>query len=140
VRALALLRTNAPEAYATVTNNIGAIAQSAHSGMGAFEKPPTSHLHDKVPWESVEAYASVIAHESFHSKLFHDRLRELGGSAEVPAGAWTGEAAERLCCQYQARVLRAIGGSPSEIAYYDWDPSRDPTNRYWEVPYEKRDW
>jgi hypothetical protein len=140
VRALTSLKTKAPEAYATVTNNIGAIVQSAHTGMAAFENPPTSYLHDKLPWESVEAYASGIAHESLHSKLFHDRLRELSGSAEVPEEAWTGEAAEKLCCQYQARVLKAIGGSPSEIAYYGWDPNRDPTNRYWEIPYEKRDW
>ena len=140
VSALTLLRTKAPEAYGIVTNCIKVIVQSAHTGMAAYANPPTSHLHDKVEWESLQGFASGIAHESFHSKLYLDRQRELGASAVVPDDAWTGETAEMLCCQHQARVLRRIGGSEAEISYYDWDPTRDPTNRYWEVPYEKRNW
>jgi hypothetical protein len=34
------------------------------------------------------------------------------------------------------QVLREIGASWSEIASYAWNPS----NRYWEIPFEKRDW
>src|SRR5882724_5355980 len=33
--ALALLRAKAPDAYETLTNNVGAIKQSKHSGMAA---------------------------------------------------------------------------------------------------------
>jgi hypothetical protein len=140
VNALSLLMTKAPDAYCTVTNYIGAIVQSAHTGMAAYERPATSYLHDKVPWVSPEAFASSIAHESFHSKLYLDKVKELGPSAPVPDEVWSGEGAEKLCCEYQAGVLQKIGGTQFEISYYGWDPARDPTNRYWEIPYEKREW
>ena len=145
VAALTLLKAKSPQAYEMVTNYIGVFAQSRHTGMAAYEEPPTSYLHDKPAWESVEAFAADIAHESFHSKLYHDFLRtnawatvQAGAHTivSVPEESWGGEAGEKLCCEYQVRILTELGASVSEIAAAAWDPS----NRYWEVPYEKRDW
>lgn len=146
VAALGLLKTRSPFAYAIVTNNIGIFAQSKHSGMEAECEPPTSYLHDKRDWESTEAYAATIAHESFHSKLYHDYLKKVGARDAsswlpavrdrriVPDAVYSGEAAEKACWEHQARVLKEVGGSPSEIG--NWDPS----NRYWEIPFFQRDW
>ena len=143
--ALSLLKTKSPQAYSMVTNYIRRFEQSRHTGMAADEKPPTSYLHDKFSWESMEAYAAGIAHESFHSKLYHDFLQtnawatvEADGHVivNVPDGRWGGEAAEKLCCEHQVQVLKEIGAPASEIEACAWNPS----NRYWEIPEEKRDW
>ncbi len=131
--ALALLKTKSPQAYGMVTNYIRIFVQSKHSGMAAYERPPTSYLHDKFEWQSSESYAAGIAHESFHSKLYHDFLRT---NAWVPDLEWTGENAERLCCEHQLQVLKAIGASAWDLTWSAWNPS----NRYWEIPFEKRDW
>ena len=78
-----------------------------------------------------------IAHESIHSQLYNDYLRSSTiAFVRVPDNVWTGEAAEKICCEHQMRVLKEIGAPLSEIAYYTWNPS----NRYWEIPYEKRNW
>ena len=148
--ALKVLKARSPEGYSTVTNYIGRFVQSSHTGMDVWENPPTSYLHDRFPWQSVEAYAAGIAHESFHSKLLHDFLNRTNMMALVPEygnrmnklmklspiEVWTGETAEKLCCEYQNKVLKEIGGTPEEVAWCTWNPS----NRYWEIPYEKRNW
>jgi hypothetical protein len=122
--ALTLLKTRSPQAYQVVTNNIRTFVESKHTGIAAYENPPTSYLHDKSAWVSNEAFAAGIAHESLHSKLYHDRT------------AWTGENVEKLCCEYQQQVLKEIGGTSEEIAALAWNPK----NRYWEIPFEQRDW
>ncbi len=52
---------------------------------------------------SVTWCASVIAHDSFHSKLYHDYLKSHGGL--VPYDIWTGAAAEKQCLVHQTNVL-----------------------------------
>jgi len=134
VNALTLLKTRSPRAYVIVTNYIGAIKQDETSGMAAYETPPTAYLRSPE-WETVTSFASGIAHESIHSRQYHDYLKEHPGMA-VPDDIWTGEAAEKQCCEHQMRVLQEIGAPLSEIIHYSWNPS----NRYWEVPINKRDW
>jgi hypothetical protein len=42
-------------------------------------------------------------------------------------GAWSSEAAEKLCCEHHTQVLRDIGASLAEIAWFTWNSS----NCYW---------
>lgn len=135
VSALTLLKAKSRGAYAVVTNQIGVITQSDRSGMAAYETPPNSYLRADAQ-ESTTSLGSGIAHESIHSKLYHDYLKQHPLSPSVPDDVWTGEAAEKQCCEHQVRVLQEINAPLSEIEYYTWNPS----NRYWEIPYEKRNW
>jgi len=66
---LALLRSRSPESYGVVTTYIGRISQAKHSGMAAYENPPTMELNDRTAFYSVTWCASSIAHDSIHSKL-----------------------------------------------------------------------
>jgi hypothetical protein len=67
--------------------------------------------------------------------MYHDYLAQHPGRP-VPDEVWTGEQAEKRCCEYQLGVAIEIGAPPLEIAHSKWDPK----NRYWEVPRRKVDW
>lgn len=115
VRALSLLQTRDPAAYSIVTNYIGRIEQGERSGMAADRTPPTFILTDVLAFSSVPYCAGSIAHDSFHSKLYHDYLKIHGG--EVPPEVWTGVEAEKKCCAHEIPVLERIGASAEEIAW-----------------------
>jgi hypothetical protein len=146
VNALVLLKSKSPDAYAIVTNYIGIIEQAKHSGMKAYAKPPTFHLNGRTAYYSVTWCASAIAHDSFHSKLFHDYLDKHRSQAPgdalksdwglVPDHIWIGEAAEKQCVEHQLQVLREIGAPGEEIIQGQWNP----TNRYWELEESKQNW
>ncbi len=132
--ALALLRSNSPAAYALATDHVAVIEQSAHSGMLAWLPSPKFQLNDRSAFYSVTWCAGVIAHDSFHSKLYHDYLKEHSLEGSVPDHVWKGEQAERLCLDHQKVVMLDIGAPPLEVRQLDL------TNRYWEVDYRKRNW
>lgn len=133
-QALALLRSNSPAAYAVATNHLAVIEQAAHSGMLAWLSAPTFQLNDRSAFYSVTWCAGVIAHDSFHSKLYHDYFREHPLERSVPDHVWKGEQAERLCLDHQKVVMRDIRAPALEAQQLNL------TNRYWEVDYRKRDW
>ncbi len=130
---LSLLKAKSPDAYAIVLDNIGVIKQSEHSGMRAWETPPVFEVNDASAFYSPTWCAGVIAHDSMHSKLYHDHRKSYPG--EVPADAWTGHDAERKCLEHQVRVLKAIGAPANEI-----DHCSKISPDYADVPYEKRNW
>ncbi|MCE9618761.1 MAG: hypothetical protein K8R92_02500 [Planctomycetes bacterium] len=131
--ALTLLKSKSPDAYKVVADNIGVIKQSEHSGMRADATPPVFEINDASAFYSPTWCASVIAHDSFHSKLYHDYLKAHPG--EVPSEAWTGHEAEKKCLEHQVKVLKSIGAPENEITYCS-KISPD----YADVPYEKRNW
>lgn len=114
-QALLLLETRDTNAYAIVTNYIGRIKEGEHSGMWAYSTPPTYEMSDTTAFYSLTWCAATIAHDSFHSKLYHDYQKAHKGP--VPDDAWTGEAAERQCMRYQLGVMAHIGATKWEI---DW--------------------
>jgi len=116
IQALTLLRSKTPHAYELATNNIGAISQSKHSEMAAYRKPPTFELNDQTAFYSVTWCAGSIAHDSLHSRFYFNYLKLHPGERVVVHDAWMGEAAEKLCCEHQLRVLRQIGAPTNEIA------------------------
>jgi hypothetical protein len=132
--ALELLRTKAPDAYEVVAREIGDIRESAHSGMRAWQNPPVFEMADPTAFFSVTWCAGSIAHDSWHSKLYHDYLRNNSNSSRVPDEVWTGESAEKKCVAHQARVMKAIGATHEEI---DW---LQTTNDFWNVKYRDRNW
>jgi hypothetical protein len=131
--ALILLRTKAPDAYQIVTNNIAIIDESDHSGMNAGAVHPAFNLNGRSAFYSPTWCASDIAHDSFHSKLYHDYQKAHAG--KVPDEIWIGHEAELKCLQHQARVLKAVGAPAYEISYCG-KISPD----YAGVPYTNRNW
>ena len=72
VSALILLRDKSPEGYRIVTNYIGAINQARRSGMRVDFVPPTFEMANPTAFYSLTWCAGSIAHDSFHSKIYHD--------------------------------------------------------------------
>lgn len=114
-QALQLLKTRDLKAYQIVTNYVGRIKESAHSGMWAYNNPPTYEMSDVTAFYSLTWCTATIAHDSFHSKLYHDYRDTHGGS--VPDSVWTGVGAEQQCMKHQLEVMKQIGATDAEIAY-----------------------
>jgi len=141
-KALELLKEKTPEAYQIVTEYVRRIEQGKHSGMWAYKKPPTYEMADETTFYSVTWCAGSIAHDSLHSKFYHDYKKEHSGS--VPDKVWVGEDAEKKCIRHQLEVLKKIGAPKHEIDHckkqkgthhdvnkdgkYDW---KDYKKRHW---------
>src|SRR5205085_7443210 len=104
-------------------------------GMAAYLHPPTFRLNGRSAFYSLTWCAASIAHDSMHSKLYHEYLQEHRGAQPVPKDAWTGEAVERRCSEYELRVLEKIGAPSHEVLWCS-----QTNNRFWEVEYDRRDW
>jgi hypothetical protein len=110
--------------------------------MRAYDDPPTFDLSQKTASYSDTWCAGSIAHDTYHSKLYHEYLDAHEGS--VPDEVWSGQAKELECIHYQASVLREIGAPPSEITYVDhldgshFDLNGDGKETW--IDYWLRDW
>jgi len=132
---LTMLRSRSPDSYGVITNYIGRISQAKHSGMVAYQDPPTLELNDRTVFYSLTWCASSIAHDSIHSKLYNDYRKLHPEGAYAPDDVWTGEQAEQKCREQQMRVLQQLRAPFNEIKWLS-----QTNNRYWEIDYTKRDW
>ncbi len=132
--ALALLKSKAPDAYLLVTNYVKRIEQGKHSGMWAYKIPPTYEMGDRTTFYSVTWCAATIAHDSFHSKLYHEYKKAHWWP--VPNAVWTGTEVEKKCMVHQLEVMNSIGAPKHEIEY----AKQQETGTYYKVDYKKRDW
>src|ERR1035438_3563461 len=103
-KALALLKAQSPAGYATVTNYFGIVQQYKHSGMEVHHRPPIFQLNGNSAYVSVTWCAGVIAHDSFHSKLYFDYKKQHPWAIWVPGEVYGGERAERSCLEHQLSV------------------------------------
>jgi len=110
--------------------------------MRAYDDPPTFDLANRTAYYSVSWCAGSIAHDAYHSKLYHDHLQAFG--MPVPDEVWTGQDKEMECVEFQVRVMKDIEAPASEVFYlsgqdgshYDLDgDSKETWNDYW-----NRDW
>ena len=140
--ALKLLRNKVPKVYADIARYIGAIEQSDRSGMRAWEKPPVFQMSSKTLSHSKTWAASCIAHESYHSKLYHDYLSRHGSS--VPDNVWADKEAELKCVKFQIGVAKKLNAPRREISYLQsLDGSHgdvDQDGKLDAEDYEKRNW
>jgi hypothetical protein len=113
--ALKLLQEKAPDAYKITVTYIGRIQQHNFSGMAAYETPPTYKVGASTVNASLTWYASTIAHDAYHSKLYHDYVYTY--KEAVPNEVWTGMDAEMKCLEIQIQALESMGASASEIEY-----------------------
>jgi len=111
--ALSLLEQKSHAEFLTVKANIGRIEQApppptSQSGMAAYEDPPTFYLGRKTAFYSLTWCASCIAHDAYHSKLYHDYKSEFPGKP-VPDSVWGGPPVEL------ARILHQSPSRDSQI-------------------------
>lgn len=134
--ALKLLNDSAPMHYMTVTKYIGIIeCLPQGSGMFASESPPRYAVGDVTRGGGTVWYASTIAHDAGHSKLYHD-YKDTHSGELVPPDAWSGESAERTCLDAQYDALTKIGGTQAQL-----DDIKNVINtKYYEIPYKERWW
>jgi hypothetical protein len=112
-QAMLLLKTHDPGAYTIVTSYVGRIEEAPRSGMWAYSTPPTYAMSDRTAFYSITWCAATIAHDSFHSKLYHEY--QTAHQGRVPDAVWTGVAAEQQCMKHQLTVMERIGATKREI-------------------------
>ena len=112
--------------------------------MKAWAEKPTFVVGNRTWQHSVLWYAGAIAHDAYHSKLYHETKNSLGGR-EPDANAWTGTEAEKKCLAFQRKVMVELNADPKTIAYLE-DCAKDPAyqgrNQGWRswLDYLKRRW
>lgn len=136
IEALDLLQEKAPEYYELVENNIGMI-QCAESGSGLriYNNPilyvaGIDTINAGAIW-----YASTIAHDSCHAKLYNDYKEEHNGRY-VPDEIWTGKKAEIHCMLLQKKALEELGAGPATMQHIE----NMLNYAYWDVPLNERWW
>lgn len=124
--------------------HLSTIQQGGRSGMKAWADKPT-FVAGKPTWRhSALWYAGAIAHDAYHSKLYHDAKNALGGR-NPDADAWTGAEAEKKCLAFQRQVLLEIGADAATMAYLEKcakNPTYQGHNTGWRgwLDYIKRGW
>jgi hypothetical protein len=138
IKALELLKEKTPEAHELVQKHIGDIVSGKPSGVfpDILWLGPTFVIMGPAYSEgSTIEYAGAIAHEAYHCELYTQGENDNPSNA-VPPNTYSGEHAERLCLQYQCAVLRKLGLDEENIKEYE----SGLHTRWWEVPFERRDW
>jgi hypothetical protein len=129
--------------FNVVPRYIAIIKQGKRSGMRAYAKRPT-FVVGKPTWRhSAVWYAGTIAHDSYHSKLYHE-TRAITGK-NPPADCWTGIEAEKKCLAFQIKVLEMLNADAETVAYLEElekNPAYQGHNRGWRgwIDYWRRRW
>ena len=111
--------------------------------MRADAKRPT-FVVGKPTWShSALWYAGAIAHDSYHSKLYHDARQNTG--KRPSADSWTGKEAEKKCLAFQIEVLESLNADDETVAYLrelEKNPTYQGHNRGWRSwwDYWRRRW
>ena len=127
--------------FAVVRPYFGAIRQGKRSGMDVYADPPTYEVGFPTWSHSALWYASTIAHDAYHSKLYHD-YKKGHPSGEPPGEVWTGKEAERVCMNFQREVLVELKAGNELILYLD-QLIKNPTYQgdpQSEEDYRRRSW
>lgn len=115
--ALDNLRVAAPLEYANVKRYIGIIeCVASNSGIAVKENPPRFQVGLPTYEGSYGSmwYASVLAHEACHSRLYREYLAA-HPNQQVPREVYGGKPGETICLGVQAGVLKKLGASETVI-------------------------
>jgi len=118
--------------FAQIQRHIAVIRQGRRSGMKADAAKPAFIVGRRTWSHSALWYAGAIAHDSHHSKLYHDEKTRAGGNP--PLDCWTGQEAERKCLAFQIEVMAALGADRALLAYLgglEKNPTYQGHNRGW---------
>jgi hypothetical protein len=129
--------------FSEIQRTIALITQGKRSGMRAYAKRPAFVVGKRTWSHSALWYAGAIAHDSYHSKLYHD-TRESSGE-KPPADCWTGIEAEKKCLAFQIKVLEMLNADAETVAYLEElekNPAYQGHNHGWRgwIDYWRRRW
>ena len=128
VHALDLLDTKAHEDFLLVTKYIGIIeCRDVWSAMYPGEDTPRFRVGKVTRNSGTMWYAGAIAHDSCHSRQYHDYEKTHPEKA-VPVEIYTGEASENDCIRYQFGVLEKMGAPKKMLDYV----ANSSSLRHWE--------
>jgi hypothetical protein len=134
--AIDLLKQKDPLVYQSVSHYIAKIVcQKDQSGVRPYEQPPTYYVGDATRTAGTIWYASTIAHDTEHAKLYEDYMAKYPGVL-VPNNIWSGQDAEAICLAAQADTLSDVGAPQYMI---DSVNNALSTN-YFNIPPEQRWW
>jgi hypothetical protein len=112
------------QSFEVVQRYVSIIKEAEKSGMRAYDVKPTYEVGADTWQYSIVWYAGTIAHDAYHSRLYHE------------AKVWTGTEAERQCLAFQLQALKELNANEYLINYVEGlieDPDywSDYDNRYW---------
>lgn len=142
-KALKLLKSTST--YAVIAPYLGIIKEGAISGMRAYDEIPTYEVGQETWKHSDVWYASTIAHDGYHSLLFHEAKKRGETSSDTDpwhTDVWTGNAAEKQCLEIQRKTLEELVAEKNLIDYVknlETNPQYHGNNKSWE-DYQKRNW
>jgi len=111
-----------------VTKYIGIIEfRDNWSAMYPFENPPRFRVGKVTRDAGTIWYAGAIAHDSCHSRQYHD-YESIHHGTPVPIEIYTGESSEYECIRYQYGVLEKMGASKKMLDYV----ANSSSLRHWE--------
>jgi len=122
--------------FCIIQSSLGAIESTKHSGVNVCQVPPTYMVGDVTSRSSLLWHASTIAHDAYHSFLYHYEKERLGGKEPV-LESWTGKEAEKSCLVFQLGVLQKFAHEECMILHLQ-ELIRNPT--YQNQEYQDRDW
>jgi hypothetical protein len=130
--------------YKIIDGHLGSIRQGKRSGVTAWAERPVFTVAAPTWKHSSIWYASAIAHDAYHPKLYRD-AKGNNPRKEPPVNAWSGKAAERACLLFQRQVLVSLGADKSIIEYVEKhaeNPTYQGRNKGWRgwLDYHKRWW
>jgi hypothetical protein len=118
--------------FNVIPRYIAVIQQGKRSGMRADAERPTFVVGKRTWNHSALWYAGAIAHDCYHSKLYHDACA--GAVNNPPADCWTGNDAEKKCLAFQIQALEALNADAETVAYLkklEKNPTYHRRNRGW---------
>lgn len=131
---LALTILDRSNSFGLVTPYLGRIKEAKSSGMKAYDEPPTYDVGKETWQKGTMWYAGTIAHDAYHSFLYH-QYKEKNDGAEPHPRVWTGAASEKKCLEYQLQVVQELGENEYVISYLEKvkeNPThQDVENRNW---------
>lgn len=117
-KVLSLLKKSVPRFYKQIIpTGIKKIKPHRTSGMNVFAKVPTYEVGKRTAFSPLKWYASTIAHDAYHSKLYFDYRSKHKG--RVPRQVFASPKAERKCIKFQIKVAEKIGASAADIKYLE---------------------
>jgi hypothetical protein len=118
--------------FQEVQRYLAVIKEGKRSGMKAHAKRPTFVVGRPTWQHSALWYAGTIAHDAYHSKLYHEAKDPT--TNKPAAECWTGTAAERKCLAFQVQVLQSLHADENTVAYVrelEKNPTNQSHNRGW---------
>lgn len=130
--ALQLLQEKSEQYFSFVLDQIKIIeCVDQGSGVYSWEVPVRVLLSKRMISIVTHDLSGVLVHESCHAAEYKRYLKD-----PIPENSYDGERAEKECLNTQIDALKVLGAEDWMLDFY----SKALETKYWEVPYEKRDW